>query len=85
MPVEDEHALLRVARHAHQHPVGAVLRAVLQAVLRGVFRVRIAGAREGDLDGAVAAAGPMPDLRGGVDAELGDRGLGGHGFLATPQ
>jgi hypothetical protein len=24
-------------------------------------------------------------LRGGVDTKFGDRGLGGHGFLATPQ
>jgi hypothetical protein len=30
-------------------------------------------------------AGSMPDLRGQVDAELGNRGLAGHGFLATPQ
>jgi hypothetical protein len=27
----------------------------------------------------------MPGLRGGVDTEFGDRGLAGHGFLATPQ
>ena len=33
----------------------------------------------------LAAAGPVPDPPGGVDAELGNRGLGGHGFLATPQ
>jgi hypothetical protein len=27
----------------------------------------------------------VPGLRGKVDAQLGDRGLGGHGFSATPQ
>jgi hypothetical protein len=27
----------------------------------------------------------VPGLRGGVDTEFGNRGLGGHGFLATPQ
>jgi hypothetical protein len=44
-----------------------------------------AGPDEGDLDRAVATAGLVPDLRGEVDAEAGNGGLGGHGFLATPQ
>ena len=48
------------------------------------LRARV-GAGEGHLEGAVAAAGTSPGLRVGVNAELGDRGLGGHGFLATPQ
>jgi hypothetical protein len=45
----------------------------------------MASARESDLNRAVTAARPMPGLRGWVDAEFRDRGLGGHGFLATPQ
>ena len=51
--------------------------------------IRIRGVGEGDLEGAVTVPGAMPDLRGRIDAELGDRGLSrglaGHGFLATPQ
>jgi hypothetical protein len=51
--------------------------------------IRVRGVCEGDLEGAVTVPGTMPDLRGRVDAELGDRGLPqgltGHGFLATPQ
>jgi hypothetical protein len=41
--------------------------------------------RERDLNRAVAVPGALPDLRGEIDAEFRDRGLGGHGFLATPQ
>src|SRR6202050_2048525 len=66
MPVEHQHPLLRVARHAPQDPPAG-------------------SARERDLDRAVAPAGALPDLRGKVNAELGDRRLGGHGFRATPQ
>ena len=42
-------------------------------------------AREGDLDRAAAVTRSAPGLRGGVYTELGDRRLGGHGLLATPQ
>src|SRR5271154_469073 len=68
MPVEHQHPLLRVARHAHQDPATGF----------GSGNAR-------DLDRAVAPAGALPDLRGEVNAELGDRRLGGHGFRATPQ
>ena len=74
MPVEYENPLLRVARHAHEDP------------LRRIRSYRAPGrGYEGDLDRAVAVARAVPGLRGGVDTEFGDRGLGGHGFLATPQ
>jgi hypothetical protein len=56
----------------------------VQVCVFGV-RVGVFGVRESDLDGAIALAGAMPDLRGRIYAELGERGLGGHGFLATPQ
>src|SRR5579859_592102 len=72
VPVEHQHPLIRIAGHAHQHPA-----AVSDRVGERVG--------ERDLDRAVTAAGASPDLRGEVDAELGDRGLGGHGFRATPQ
>ena len=72
VPVEHEHPLSGIPRHPHQDPLRAFPGAVL-------------GAGEGDFEGAVAAAGALPGLRGEVDAEVGDRGLGGHGFLATPQ
>jgi hypothetical protein len=98
MAVEHEHSLLRVAGHPHQHPLRAM------GGIRGVGRIRearwireagwirgirVRGVDEGDLEGAVTVPGAMPDLRGRVYAELGDRGLprglAGHGFLATPQ
>ncbi len=91
MPVEHEDPLIGIADHAHQDPLGAMGVPGVSGVsgvigIPGVSGVPgVSGAREGDLDGAIAAAGAMPDLRGKVDAELGDRGLGGHGFLATPQ
>jgi hypothetical protein len=76
MTVEHEHPLLRVTRHAHQHPLpwGG-----------GGRDGRIADLGKGDLDGAVATARAVPDLRGEVDTEGGNGGLGRHGFLATPQ
>jgi len=74
VPVEYENPLLRVACHPHEDP------------LRSIRRYRATGLRrEGNLDRAVAVTRAMPGLRGGVDTEFGDRGLGGHGFLATPQ
>jgi hypothetical protein len=72
VPVEYEYSLLRIAGHAHEDPLGPI---------RGYG----AEGREGDLDRSVAATRTMPGLPGGVDTEFGDRGLGGHGFLATPQ
>ena len=74
MPVEDENSPLRVARHPHEDPLGPILR--YRAAGRG---------HEGDLDRAVPVTRAMPGFRGGIDTEFGDRGLGGHGFLATPQ
>ena len=41
---------------------------IRRAARRAGSRGGVAGAREGDLDGAVAAAGAMPDLRDEVDA-----------------
>src|SRR6266567_930003 len=55
VPVEHEHPLIGVPRHPHQNPLRA-------------FPGLVPGAREGDLEGAFAAAGAMPDLRGQVDA-----------------
>jgi hypothetical protein len=72
VPVEYENSLLRVARHPHKDP----LRRRYRAAGRGY---------EGDLDRTVAVTRAMPGFRGGVDTEFGDRGLAGHGFLATPQ
>src|SRR5579871_3327368 len=60
----------------HQHPLIRVA---------GHAHQHPAAVGKRDLDRAVTAAGASPDLRGEVDAELGDRGLGGHGFRATPQ
>ena len=71
--VEDQDPLIRVAGHAEQDPLGFVSGA------------RGPGSGERDLDRAVALAGALPGLGRRVDAELEDRGLGGHGFLATPQ
>jgi len=74
VPVEYENSLLRVARYPHENP------------LRPIRRYRVAGrGHEGDLDRAIAVTRALPSLRGGVDTKFGDRGLGGHGFLATPQ
>ena len=74
VPVEYENSLLWVAGHAHEDPLGPIR------------RYRAAGpGHEGDLDRAVAVTRAMPGLHGGVDTEFGDRGLAGHGFLATPQ
>ena len=76
MPVEHQHPLFRIACHPHENPV---------AVSGG------RGAGERDLDRTVASAGALPDQRGEVDAELGERRLGGHGYRAghglraTPQ
>jgi len=74
VPVEYENPLLRVARHPHEDP------------LRPIRRYRATGrGHEGDLDRAIAVTRAVPGLRGRVDTEFGNRGLGGHGFLATPQ
>jgi len=74
VPVEYENSLLRVARDPHEDP---------QRRIRG-DRAMGRG-HEGDLDHAVAVTGAVPGLRDGVDTEFSDRGLGAHGFLATPQ
>jgi hypothetical protein len=74
VPIEYENSLLRVARYPHENP------------LRPIRRYRAAGrGHEGDLDRAIAVTRALPSLRARVDTEFGDRGLGGHGFLATPQ
>ena len=74
VPVEYENSLLRVAHYPHEDPVRPIRR--YPATGRG---------HEGHLDRAVAVTRAMPGLRGGIDTEFGDRGLGAHGFLATPQ
>src|SRR5580693_10659625 len=53
VPVVDEHPVVWVAGHAHQHP----LRASSQVLVD-----------ERDLEGAIAAAGPLPVLRDQIDA-----------------
>ena len=74
VPVEYQDSLPRVAGHPHKDP------------LRPILRSRAAGrGHEGDLDRTGAVTRAMPGFRGGVDTEFGDRGLAGHGFLATPQ
>ena len=86
VPVEDKNSLLRVARHPHEDPLRPIRRYCPIRRYRPILRYRAAGrGDEGDLDRAVAVTRAMPGFRGGIDTEFGDRGLGGHGFLATPQ
>src|SRR5580700_1777983 len=63
--VIDQYPPGRVARHPHQHPV----------------RTGPAGAGEhGHLDAAVALTGPLPALRGDVDAQFFHRRFSAHGL-----
>jgi hypothetical protein len=81
MPVKYKYSLVRIARYPHQDPLS-----VARGSRRGGGGSRLGGGvREGYLDRAVARPGALPGLRGEVYAQLGDRWLGGHGFLATPQ
>ena len=98
VPVEYQNSLFGVACHPHEDPLGPI-RGCWAAVRRrcraagrrrclagGRERCRAAGrGRKGDLDRAVAVTRATPGLPGEVNTEIGDRGLGGHGFLATPQ
>ena len=79
--VEDEDPLVRVAdTRSRTHSAGTEGEAAAAGAAAGC-----GAPGERDLDRAVALAGALPGLGRQVDAELGDRGLGGHGFLATPQ
>src|ERR1700683_3318692 len=68
VPVVDEDPVVWVAGHAHQHP----LRASSQVLVD-----------ERDLEGAIAAAGPLPVLCDQIDAEFRNGRLGIHRLLLT--
>src|ERR1700728_5209386 len=68
VPVVDEHPVVWVAGHPHQHP----LRATSQVLVD-----------ERDLEGAITVAGPLPVLCDQIDAEFRNGRLGIHRFLLT--